>query len=219
MFKNFAIKISTKNRQKKYKYFLEQMKPHKDSKILDVGFTDANPYPGVNFLERNYPYRKNITALGIEDAPNFKKNFPEVKVVLYDGNYFPFEDKEFDIAWSNAVIEHVGEYDKQLLFLSELIRTSKSIFITTPNRWFPIEVHTRLPFLHYLPKKYFDKMLRFIGQGWASGDYMNLLSVNDVRKMLKELNIKNYIIGKNKKFFSTMDFVLIVRQEKMTLDK
>ena len=132
--------------------------------------------------------------------------------MLYDGSYFPFADKEFDIAWSNAVIEHVGDYDKQVLFLSELIRTSKSIFITTPNRWFPIEVHTKLPFLHYLPKKYFDKVLGLIGKSWASGDYMNLLSIPDIKKMLKVLNVKKYTIKRNRKFFSTMDFVLIIKQ-------
>lgn len=212
MLKDFAIKISTKNRQRKYQYFLDQLKPDKDTKILDVGFTDDDPYPGINFLERNYPYRQNIVALGIEDAPTFTKNFPEVRVVLYDGNYFPFADKEFDIAWSNAVIEHVGGHDKQLLFLSELVRTSKSIFITTPNRWFPIEVHTRLPLLHFLPKKYFDRVLPLLGKGWAKGDYMNLLSVGDMKNMLKELNITNYTIKRNKKFFFTMDFVLIVKQ-------
>ncbi len=213
MLENFAIKISTRNRQKKYVFFLEQMQPHKDTKILDVGFTDDDVYPGVNFLETNYPYKKNITGLGMEEGSTFKKNFPEVKVVVYDGSYFPFADNEFDIAWSNAVIEHTGSRDKQLLFLSELIRTSKSIFITTPNRWFPIEVHTRLPFFHYLPKKYFDRILWIIGKGWAAGAYMNLLSINDMKKMLKELNIKNYTIKKNRKFFSTMDFVLIVKKE------
>ncbi|MEO8887347.1 MAG: class I SAM-dependent methyltransferase [Mucilaginibacter sp.] len=210
--KNFAINISIKNRQKKYRYFIEQIEPNRNSKILDVGFTEDDAYPGVNFLEKNYPYKENITALGIEDAPNFKKNFPEVNVVKYDGSYFPFKDKEFDIAWSNAVIEHVGCHDKQLLFLSELLRTSKSIFITTPNRWFPIEVHTRLPFLHFLPKKYFDKILPLFSKAWAAGDYMNLLSVSDVKKMLKQLNVKKYTIKRNRKFFATMDFVLIVRQ-------
>lgn len=210
--KNLAINISTKNREKKYGYFLAEMQPDESTKILDVGFTEDDAYVAVNFLEKNYPYKNNITALGIEDAPRFKQNFPEVKVVFYDGNYFPFADKEFDIAWSNAVIEHVGDYEKQLFFLSELIRTGKSIFITTPNRWFPVEVHTRLPFLHYLPKKYFDKILRIIGKAWASGSYMNLLSINDIKKMLKELNVKSYTIKRNKKFFSTMDFVLIVKQ-------
>ena len=212
MLKNFALNISTKNRQKKYQYFLKQMQPSASTQILDVGFIDDDPYPGINFLERNYPYPKNITALGIEDGPRFRENFPEVKVVVYDGDYFPFDDKVFDIAWSNAVIEHVGGYDKQMLFLSELLRTSKNIFITTPNRWFPIEVHTRLPFLHYLPKNIFDKILPLVGRGWAAGDYMNLLSINDMKKMLKKLNIENYTIKRNRKFGTTMDFVLVVKQ-------
>ncbi|MFD2873865.1 methyltransferase domain-containing protein [Mucilaginibacter ximonensis] len=212
MLKNIAVNISTKNRQKKYQYFLKQLQPNVNTRILDVGFTNDEPYPGINFLERNYPFLHNITALGIEDAPKFKENFPEVKVVMYDGSFFPFADKSFDIAWSNAVIEHVGGYDKQLLFLSELLRSSKDIFITTPNRWFPVEVHTRLPFLHYLPKKIFDKVLKLIGKDWASGDYMNLLSVADMKKMLKRLNVDNYIIKRNRKFGVTMDFVLIVKQ-------
>ena len=210
--KNLAINISVKNRQKKYQYFLDQIQPGKDSKILDVGITEDDAYSGVNFLEKHYPYKENITALSIEEAPNFKKNFPQITLVNYDGKHFPFADKEFDIAWSNAVIEHVGDYNSQSLFLSELLRTSKTIFITTPNRWFPIEVHTRLPFLHFLPKKYFDKILPLIGRGWAAGDYMNLLSVSDVEKMLHALNVKNYNIKRNKKFFATMDFVLIVKQ-------
>jgi hypothetical protein len=25
------------------------------------------------------------------------------------------------------------------------------VFVTTPNRWFPLEVHTLLPFVHWLP--------------------------------------------------------------------
>ncbi|RYX87119.1 class I SAM-dependent methyltransferase [bacterium] len=210
VFKNFAIQISVKNRQKKYNYFLEVLQPDKNTKILDVGFTEDNAYVGVNFLEKNYPYKENITALGIEEASNFKNEFPQVKVVLYDGNRFPFTNKEFDIVWSNAVIEHVGDYNKQLFFLSEVIRSGKRVFITTPNRWFPIEVHTRLPFLHFLPKKYFDKVLYLIGKSWASEDYMNLLSIKDIKKMLEELNVKNYSIKRNRKFLFTMDFILII---------
>ncbi len=135
---NLAINISIKNRQKKYQCFIEQMQPNKHSEILDVGITEDDAYSGVNFLEKNYPYKERITALTIEEVPNFKRNFPQIKVIKYDGKCFPFADREFDIGWSNAVIEHVGDYDNQLFFLSELLRTSKNIFITTPNRWFPI---------------------------------------------------------------------------------
>src|ERR1700748_403535 len=103
---NFTKAVSTKNRQRKYAYFLEQMQPTAESLILDVGFTEEpNPFPGVNFLENNYPYKHNLTALGVEEAPGFKAKFPDVNVVKYDGDYFPFGDKHFDIVWSNAVIE------------------------------------------------------------------------------------------------------------------
>src|ERR1700744_5391168 len=106
---NLTKQISTKNRRRKYEYFLEQMQPKPESLILDVGFTEEpNPFPGVNFLENNYPYKNKITALGVEEAPGFKARFPEVNVVKYDGDYFPFADKQFDIVWSNAVIEHTG---------------------------------------------------------------------------------------------------------------
>lgn len=211
LFENFAKNVSQGNRQKKYDFFIKEFTPAADTKILDVGFQDNDWYGGINSLEKNYPYHENITALGIEDGKMFSQRYPLVKVVTYDGNIFPFKDKEFSIVWSNAVIEHVGGYEKQKLFLSELIRTGKSVFMTTPNRYFPIEVHTRLPLLHFLPKVNFDKILIFLNKKWATGNYMNLLSENDIKKMMKELGVLNYSIKKNKFLFFTLDFVVVIR--------
>lgn len=61
--------------------------------------------------------------------------------VLYDGYYFPFNDKEFDIGWSNAVIEHVSDIDRQILFLKEINRICKKAYFTTPNRYFPFGMY------------------------------------------------------------------------------
>jgi hypothetical protein len=33
----------------------------------------------------------------------------------------------------------------------ELCRVAARVFVTTPNRFFPLEVHTLLPFAHWLP--------------------------------------------------------------------
>lgn len=207
---NIARGISKRNRRGKYAYFLKTMSPGKHSNILDVGYTDDDAYEGINFLEKNYPYKSNITALGIEEPMVFRKKHPEVKVVTYDGTVFPFADKSFDIAWSNAVIEHVGNYEEQKFFLAELLRTSKKIFLTTPNRYFPFEVHTRLPLLHYLPKKYFDTILTLVGKKWATGKYMFLLGRTDLERMLRELGVDNYQIKSNRLFFFTMDFVVVI---------
>lgn len=201
--------ISGKNRKLKYKLFLKEFNPQKEYTILDVGFNNIEYSPVDNFIEKHYPFLSQITALGVEKCDEFAKRYPEVNTVLYDGNYFPFEDKDFDIGWSNAVIEHVGDVDKQILFLKELKRTCKRVYFTTPNRYFPFEVHTRYPLIHWLPKKTFDKILQFTPKKWASGDYMYLLSRNKLEKLLEDADITDYQIYKNRFLGFTMDFSVI----------
>ena len=188
----FANKISAYNRKRKWKLFINEFSPNENMKVLDVGFSDSDYSPVANFIEKYYPYPEKLTALGIDTPNNFSKRYPKIRVVQYDGNVFPFKDKAFDICWSNAVIEHVGNFDNQLFFIKEINRISKRAFLTTPNKYFPIEPHTRTPFLHYLPKEIFDTYLSFIGKKWAAGDYMRLLSINDIIKFLKNLLILRY---------------------------
>jgi len=107
------------------------------------------------------------------------------------------------------VIEHVGDFERQVLFLKEINRVARNVFITTPNKLFPIEVHTRTPFLHFLPKKMFDKYLHFVGKSWAADDYMFLLSLKDINKLLHHAGIDNYNIKKNKLLGFVMDFVIM----------
>jgi hypothetical protein len=47
---------------------------------------------------------------------------------------------------------------------------------TTPNRRFPIELHTFLPFLHWLPDAQYRGALRLLGQSYfAEVGNLNLL--------------------------------------------
>lgn len=209
-----ANKISAFNRNRKWNIFLQKINPLRSDKILDVGFTDVEYSSNDNYLEKNYPHQNNITALGVDDFVNFEKKYPQVRVLKYDGNKFPLSDNEFEICWSNATIEHVGGREKQVMFLKEIVRVSNKAFITTPNRNFPIEVHTRLPLAHLLPKKIFDKILNMLGIKWATGDYMNLLTLRDVKGLLRDAGITNYEIIKNKLLFFTLDFVIIFNKNK-----
>jgi len=90
------------------------------------------------------------------------------------------------------VLEHVGDRNKKLLFLKEIKRVGKAAFITTPNKYFPVEIHTRTILLHFLPNKIFNWYLAFIGKSWATGNYMNLLSKSMIVKFLKEAEIREY---------------------------
>ncbi|VGO12171.1 hypothetical protein PDESU_00722 [Pontiella desulfatans] len=58
---------------------------------------------------------------------------------------------EYDIAFSNSVIEHVGNLHSQSLFAKEIRRISRRYIMQTPNRRFPIEPHFYVPFFPYIP--------------------------------------------------------------------
>lgn len=146
-----AARVSRFNRMRKYMYFLDRFHPTASDRILDVGFTnhEGKHDDMINYIEKHYLYPEQITALGVDGKDVFEKRYPEVRAVLYDGRIFPFADQSFDIGWSNAVIEHVGDRSRQVLFVRELLRTCRRVYFTTPNRYFPIELHTKLPFLHW----------------------------------------------------------------------
>lgn len=128
--------------------------------ILDVGATSDTTYSSSNYLEAWYPHKQNIVACGIDDARFLEKMYPGLRFVLADGLDLPFEDKSFDIVHSSAVLEHVGSFQNQRKFIQECARVAKrAIFLTTPNAWFPVEFHTSLPLLHWLPKPVFRKLL------------------------------------------------------------
>ena len=77
-----------------------------------------------------------------------------VTAVQADGCYLPFKSKSFDWVFSNAVIEHVGGWARQKEFANEIRRVAtKGYFVATPNKHFPIEPHTLLPFYQFLSPK------------------------------------------------------------------
>jgi SAM-dependent methyltransferase len=207
---SIATRVSTFNRTRKWDIFLSQVRPTPEMTVLDVGYTEKEFSPMDNFIEKNYPHPANITALGVSKCDAFTARYPMVKTFVYDGKHFPFTDKSFDVCWSNAVLEHVGDAERQLGFLKEIVRVSKRAFITTPNRLFPIEVHTRTPLLHMLPKVAFDGFLRATGKSWAAGDYMNLLTEGSLRGLLGRSGARGYQLFKNRLGGFTLDFAVMI---------
>ena len=166
---------------------MERFRPDERTRVLDVGVTDA-PYgaddgahPSENFFEALYPWPEQVTAVGLADFPRFRAAFPAVRFVQADGRSLPFADGEFDLGVSNAVVEHVGGRDDQRAFVHELCRVAEHVFVTTPNRWFPVEVHTLVPFVHWLPKRHADRAFRALGKPDAAG--LHLLDARDFRAL------------------------------------
>ena len=93
----------------------------------------------------------------------------------------PFPDGAFDVVHSNAVIEHVGGATRQRLMVSEALRVARRAFVTTPNRRFPIEVHTRLPLVHWLPDGLADRAYDAAGKPFAKE--LELLSKHELEAL------------------------------------
>ena len=158
MLTGLAARASLWNRKRKLALFLEELQPGPETTIVDVGVGDTGfaTEPGVavshNFFEAMYPWPEQITAVSDVPLTNFAQEFPEIEPVTASGTNLPFEDDSFDIAFSNAVLEHVGGREEQRRFVHELCRVAPKVFVSTPNRRFPLEVHTLVPFLHWFPR-------------------------------------------------------------------
>ena len=76
-------------------------------------------------------------------------------------------DKSYDIGFSNSVIEHVGSWERQQQFASEIRRVARSLWVQTPAYECPIEPHYMTPFIHYFPRSFQKKILRWCTlRGW-----------------------------------------------------
>lgn len=152
------------------------MRPTATTTVLDVGadevsFGGAGGETGCathNFFEELYPWRSQITALGLHAGDGFRVRYPEIAYVEGDGCALPFPNGAFDLYFSNAVIEHVGGAERQQAFVAEALRVAGRVFLTTPNRWFPIEVHTRLPLVHWLPEAAANRAYDLARKPWAN---------------------------------------------------
>ena len=176
--------VSLRSRRRKLTLFTETMRPTAGTTVVDVGVDDFGfgEHEGcgtLNFFEELYPWPERITAVGIHEGRRFAERYPAARYVQASALELPFEDDAFDVYFSNAVIEHVGPREAQRRFVSEALRVAPRVFITTPNRWFPVELHTRAPLVHWLPDAAAHRAYDLIRKPWAKENH--LLGPRDLR--------------------------------------
>jgi Methyltransferase domain len=168
-------------RERMLSKFLRELGPKNNSTALDLGVTPDTSLPESNHFEQRYPWPEQLTAASIEPIDNLAKIYPRIKFQQISPGRLPFHDRQFDASFCSAVIEHVGDRSRQIAFTRELARVSSAFFITTPNRWFPLEFHTITPIIHWLPQKKHQKILRWLGHDfWSKTDNLNLLGSNEL---------------------------------------
>lgn len=158
-----------------------------NTKVLDMGGGAFN----WTFLNE----RPRLTILDVYEHGN-KAEW--ASYVVGDGCHTTFASGSFDIVFSNSVIEHVGGVERQKQFAAECMRCGKAYFVQTPNKWFPFDTHTLMPFAHWLPQRWFRKLIplspRFVFFHSDPGDRedfarMRLLSKRDLQDLFPEAEI------------------------------
>jgi hypothetical protein len=177
-----AERLVVAARDRIYADFLRLIRPQAHETILDVGVSDV-VNDAANMLERKDANPARITAAGLGEGSDFRAAFPQVAYRQVAANArLPFEDGQFDIAMSNAVIEHTGSRENQRFFVAELARVARRVFISAPNRYFPVEHHTAAPLLHYW-RPTFGLFCRALGKDdWLDPENLILIGRRDLER-------------------------------------
>jgi hypothetical protein len=188
LLRGLASRVALHVRRGIYARFVALAGTTPGQRVLDLGVTPDTHLPDSNFLEQWYPHRTNITMASTEDCTGLEAVFPGTAFVpIMPDQPLPFPNAHFDVGFSSAVLEHVGGGTQQCFFVQELLRTCRRVFLTTPDRAFPIEVHTFLPLLHWLPKSRHRQVLRHLGLSfWAVEANLNLLTRRELAGLVTE---------------------------------
>lgn len=211
---NFFLKQLSINRNKIHNIFLDKIDYNDNLSILDIG-TASTLDKNHNLILQKLNSNFNITCLSDQNCDLLKKEYKNIKsFIQVDALHNNLNNDTFDIVYSSATIEHVGSLKRQEAFIFECLRLSKGyVFITTPNRYFPIDFHTKIPFLHFLPKKIHRKILRLLGfEFYSLESNLNLMSKNEIFQICKKLNLKRYEIIEHKLYNFTSNFIIFIKK-------
>jgi 2-polyprenyl-3-methyl-5-hydroxy-6-metoxy-1,4-benzoquinol methylase len=172
-------------REGRYRLFVDACAIAPTDRIIDVG-------AGWGALLERFNRVNPIVALDLHPQPSEWLSSANVTVVQADATQIPFGDAEFDVAFSNSVIEHIPP-ELQRSFAAEVARVATRYFVQTPNRYFPIEPHYQLPLFQFLPRSARKALNRRFTLGWqpkGQWEEITLLSARDLARLFPDAEIR-----------------------------
>ena len=143
---SYILPFATRFRQRRFRLFKSLISAlPRPLTILDVG--------GTEFFWQQVGFTGDpevrIVLMNVSKVEVAQSNFMSVAGDARDMR--EYRDEQFDVVFSNSVIEHVGGYDQQRQMAEEVRRVGKRYCLQTPSRYFPIEPHFLIPLLQFYP--------------------------------------------------------------------
>lgn len=201
--------VSKKARKKRAALFQNAFIINQDTKILDLGSENGANINSVLQGLKIKPANVFIADINAAMVDEGSRLFGFTPVVIQESGSLLYPDNYFDIVYCSSVIEHVTipkkdvwslnsgrkfkeySFDRQKKFANEIRRLGRQYFVQTPYKYFPVESHTWLPFLSWLPRRLLIPILRFTNKVWVkktSPDW-NLLTNVEMVSLFSEAQI------------------------------
>jgi predicted SAM-dependent methyltransferase len=178
------VSYNHKFRVKRFEHFKNFIDNHHLNKgpisILDIGGTQ-DYWHKMDFFQLYPQVKITLVNLGTEHVEH-----PNLTSMAGDAcNLFQFQDKSFDIVFSNSVIEHLFSWENQQKMASEVLRIGRHYYIQTPNKYFPIEPHWMTPFYQFLPRGVKIQLTKNLNLG----HYPKTATIEEAKKRVDEVKL------------------------------
>lgn len=194
----FVDRIVTRKRAEMFDLVMKctPIDPADVKTVLDVGSTKDRDSASSNYFARRFAAFADVTL--VSDQPIDPANdidFPVSDCLVGDAKKLETNGTKYDLVFSSATIEHVGNDAGQRAMIDGCLDAAgKYLVLTTPNRWHPVEFHTSLPFLHWLPRPLHRKIVKLLGfDFFAEESNLNLLDRRDLERLIKSFAEDNRI--------------------------
>ncbi|OJH38985.1 class I SAM-dependent methyltransferase [Cystobacter ferrugineus] len=148
-------------------------------RILDVGGTQSF-WEELGFSEKE---QIEFVIFNVSPSritrPNFTARVGDAR------DMHEFRDGQFDVVFSNSVIEHVGSFEDQRRMANEVRRVGRRYFVQTPNRGFPMEPHFMVPFFQFMPTEAKIFLAMHFDLGWTK----KRATVQEARELVESIRL------------------------------
>lgn len=197
-------------RAKRAGLFREVFSPGPTTRIIDIGSEDGSAIASV--IEGTPVPPRNVYIADIDEAlvREGARRFGFVPVPIPESGRLAFDDGYFDIVHCSSVIEHVTvpksevwairsgasfrerAWRRQQAFAEEVRRLGRAYYVQTPNRWFPVESHTWLPLVGFLPRSWQVNIIRVSNRYWIkrTAPDWHLLTKREMQALFPDAEIR-----------------------------